>query len=127
MSTCTVAGTITFPVLTGGPNASAVIGAPSVTPTTATTGHQVTYNEGVQRTLKIAALGTQVVSFDGIAAGNFVYVGCSQAVEVTVDGSDTSIDLTAGGFIIISKAGITSLSITAGVVEAEVSVIVLGD
>jgi hypothetical protein len=46
---------------------------------------------------------------------------------VTLSGSATPIALTAGGFIIVSKAGITSLSITASILATEVSVIVLGD
>jgi hypothetical protein len=118
---------MSFPVFTGGPNASSVIGAPTVTPTTATTGHTVTYTEGLQRTLQVGAGLTQSVAFDGIAAGNFVYIGCSTAVEVTLNGSATPIALTAGGFIMVSKAGLTSISIEAGVVASEVSIIVLGD
>ena len=127
MSTLTVVGTMTYPVFTGGPNASSVIGAPVVTPTTATTGHAVTFTEGFQRTLQILANATQAVSFDGIAAGNFIYVGCTTACSVTLSGSATPIALTAGGFILVSKAGISSLSVTASILATEVSVIVLGD
>ena len=127
MSTLTVIGTMTSPVFSGGPNASSVIGAPLVTPSTATTGHTVMYTEGVQRTLQMVALATQTVSFDGIAAGNFVYIGCTKSIEVTLDGSDTPIVLADGGFLMVSKAGLVSISIEAGVLATEVSVIVLGD
>jgi hypothetical protein len=127
MSTATVIGTVTFPAVSGGPNTSPVIGSPVVTPVTATTGHTVTYTEGGARSIAIGATLTQAVSFDGIAAGNFVYIGTDQAIEVTLDGADTAISLLAGGFVMVSKAGITSISITAGVLAANVSVILLGD
>jgi hypothetical protein len=75
----------------------------------------------------MTAGATQTVSFDGIAAGNFVYIGCTKSIEVTLDGSDTPIVLADGGFLMVSKAGLVSISIEAGVLATEVSVIVLGD
>lgn len=127
MSTCTVLGTITFPVFTGGPNSSPVLGTPVVTPSTSTTGHQVTFAEGGLQTLKITAAGTQAVAFNSVTDASLVYICCTKACEVTVDGSDTPIALADGGMLIISKAAVNSLSIEAGVLDTEVAVILLGD
>ena len=127
MSTCTTVGTISFPVFALGPSSSVVIGSPLLGPSTATTGHQVTFTEGGLQTLKITAAGTQAVAFNSVASGAFVYIGCSKACEVTLDGSDTPIALADGGMIIVSKAGLISISIEAGVLDTEVAVILLGD
>ena len=125
MSTATVSGTISYPLFLGGPTVSAVLGAPVTNPTDSS--WTLTYGEGGSTTYKIAALGTQAVSFGSVADADLVYIGSDQEVTVTMNGGADTFTISAGGFMMFGKCSCTEASITAGVVAAEVSVIVLGD
>jgi hypothetical protein len=125
MSSLTVSGTMTFPVFSGGPNVSVVVGSPSVGPSSASS-PTLTYDEGGLKTLQIDAGATHTMSFDTVASAGFLYVGCSRAVSFVLNGGTDSFDLEDGGFLILFKSDLTALEITAGVNPTEVSVVLLG-
>ena len=124
MSTLTLTGTMTFPAFLGGPDISPVIGSPTANPTSSSV--TLTYDEGGLSTYQIAALATQAVSFGSVSDGDFVYIGSDQEITVTMNGGGDTFTISAGGHMMFFKCSCTSASITAGVVDAEVAVIVLG-
>jgi len=126
MSTVTVSGTITFPIALGGPNASLVIGAPTVNPTS-TTGPQLTFTEVSNNTYSVAvADGVVTIPFGTIAAGSLVYVGSSAALDVKFDGSSDAFSLEADGYILVSGAGLVSMTVQATLLTGTVQVLILG-
>jgi hypothetical protein len=125
MSTATVTGTISFPVASTAPVAAISIGAPSVNPTS-TTGHTVTFTEQATMSYFVAASGTQAINFGSIASGALVYVGTDQGITITVNTATPALAISAGGFALFSKVAITALSVTAGVIDANVQVMILG-
>jgi hypothetical protein len=125
MSTLTISGTMTFPMFNGGPNASLVIGAPAVNPSS-TSGPTLTFDEGGVKTLQIAAGVTQSVPFGTVGDGDFVYIGVDAAATIIFNGGADEFTLAAGGFIIMHLGSITAATIEAGVVDVEVSVVILG-
>ena len=124
-SELTIAGTLTFPTVTGGPDTSAVLGAPTVTPSS-TSGPQLTYEEGGSNSYTIPVGAPVTIPFGTLAAADAVYVGSDQAVDIVLDGGD-AISLKADGFILLSLASIAAMTVEATGVEANVVVILLGD
>jgi len=122
----TITGTISYPLAPGGPTVSPVLGAPVVNPTS-TTKPQLDFNEVAGGTFKLLALATHNVDFQTLAAADCVYIGTDQQVTVTLNGGVTTHILQAGGFILMFKAGVTAISITAGPLAATVQVTLLGD
>ena len=126
-STATISGTITYPINTGGPNASMVVGSPSVTPSS-TSGPQLTFNEKASGTYVIATgAGTVTIPFGTVADGDLVYVGADQPVEVVFNGGSDTFTLPVGGFILMYGASITAMTVTATLLDATVEVLILGD
>ena len=124
MSTLTITGTMTFPAFLGGPDISPVIGSPTANPTSSSV--TLTYDEGGLTTYQIAATTTQAVSFGSVGDGDLVYIGTDQEVTVTMNGGNDTFTISAGGHMMFFKCSCTAASIVAGVVDAEVAVIILG-
>ncbi len=124
MSTATIAGTITFNVTAGGPSASTVLGAPTITPSS-TTGPQVTYTESSSNSYSVPTGGPTTIPLGTIADADLVYIGADQDVTITLVPTST-INLTADGFILLSGASITAITVDADAVTATVSVVILG-
>ena len=128
MSTCTTSGTITYPIASGGPNASLVIGSPSVTPSSSS-GPSLTYVERAGGTLYVAqADGVKTVNFQTLSSADLVYVGTDQPIDVVFNGGSDTHSLEAGGLILMYKAGITAMTVEAtSSNDATVEVLLLGD
>lgn len=124
MSTATIAGTITFPVVSGGPNASIVLGAPTITPSS-TTGPQLTYTEGGSNTYSVPTGAPTTIPLGTVTDGDLVYIGSDQAASVVLNGS-TALTIEADGFILLSGASITSITVAATSLTANVVVVILG-
>jgi hypothetical protein len=86
----------------------------------------VDYNEEAMFRAKILALATQVINFGTVASASFVYIGTDKAITYSLNGGP-SLPLAEGGFVLLKGASITSLSITAGILDANVYVLILGD
>jgi hypothetical protein len=125
-STLEITGKMTMPNAPGGATTQKLIGAPIITPSS-TTGAQVTYNEKCEYEFKIAAAATQVVNFGSVADGAFLYIGTDKAVTYKLNGGSEVFSLADGGFAFIKGGTVTALSITAGVVAANVYVLIVGD
>jgi hypothetical protein len=126
MSTLTISGTMTFPLFNGGPNTSAVVGAPVVNPSS-TSGPTLDYDEGGAKTLSVSAGGSVSLSFDSVADGDFLYIGCDKSVSLVFNGGADSFTLSDGGFCMFYLGSMTQVDITGGAVDSEVSAIILGD
>ena len=125
MATATIAGTISFPVASIAPVAAISIGSPTVNPTS-TTAYTVTFTEQSTCSYYVLASGTQAINFGTIATGALVYIGTDQAITLTINGATPAISIAQGGFVLLSKATVTSLSVTAGATNADVQVMILG-
>jgi len=125
-SLLTIVGTLTFPTVKGGPDTSTVLGAPTVTPSSSS-GPQLTYEEGGSSSYLVAVGAPVAIPFGTLASADAVYVGSDQAVDIVLDGGSEKISLAADGFILLSKAGVASMTVEANAVDANVVVILLGD
>lgn len=127
MATATIAGTITAPLATGGPDASLVVGSPSITPSSSS-GPTLTFNEKSSNTYSVTVLGGAfTVPFGTISAADIFYLGVDQASTVILNGGAETITLEAGAFILLYKAGITAATVTATAIDAVVEVFIAGD
>ena len=126
MAVLNVLGKMTYPGSPSGASNPVMIGAPTV-PATSTTGYSLNYNETAQFEYVIPAAGTRVVNFGSISTGKFVYIGTDQPITYTLNGGVEVFSLSAGGFLMLTMASITALTIIAGAQEARVFVVVLGD
>lgn len=125
MSSLTIHGTLTFPTVKGGSTTSPVLGAPTITPSSAS-GPTLTYTEGGSNTYKCAVGAPVTIPFGTMASADAVYIGSDQAIDITIDGG-SPISVAADGFILLYKAGIAAITVEATVLEASVVVILLGD
>ena len=125
-STMNVTGRMTLPNSPGGFTTPLLIGTPSVLPADSATGAEVTYNEKAEFWATILASATQVINFGTVAAASFVYIGTDKDITFAVDGGDDQ-NLAAEGFVMIKGSDIAALSITAGILDANVYVLILGD
>ena len=127
MATATISGTITFPIATGGPNASMIIGAPSVTPSS-TTGPQLTFTEKSSNTYKVTVAGGATdIPFGTVADADLVYIGTDQGVSIVFNGGTDTFTLPIGGFILMFGASLTAIEVTATGVDANIDVLIMGD
>ena len=126
MATLTIAGTITYPIATGGPNASMVLGAPSVTPSS-TTGPTLTFTEKSSNNYLVTTADSPVtVPFGTVSDADLVYVGTDQPVTITFSGGSDIFTLPIGGFIMFYKASITAMIVTATLLDANIDVLIAG-
>lgn len=131
MADCVITGTITAPIATSGPTASLYIGSPITSYGSASL--TKAYDESKSSTLKIDSTdGVVTIGLDTVASGDVVYLGCDKACTFAIngndhvigDGSGTSDD---GGFILMSGAAVTTLTVTASLaVETTITVSVYG-
>lgn len=126
MATATVSGTITYPIASGGPNASMIIGTPSVTPSSSS-GPQLTFNEKSSNTYKVPTGAPTTIPFGTVADGDLVYIGTDQPLSVVFNGGADTFTLPIGGFIMMYGASITAIQATATLLEATVEVLIMGD
>lgn len=127
MSTGTITGTIVFPTSPSGFSQSIPIGAPVII-AASLVGAQLNYTESATKTLLVTqADGVVTVSFDAIASADILYVGTDQPISVKMNGSATAITLAAGGYILIYKGSMTSMTVQATTSNsATISMVLLG-
>ena len=127
MSSAVTTGVVTYPIASGGATASLIVGSPVIT-TASTAGPTLTYVEQAGGTLYVAqGDGVVTVSFQTLTAADLLYVGTDQAIDVIIDGG-SAVSLEAGGFIFMSLAGNTSMTVEATTSnEATITVLLLGD
>lgn len=127
MGTATITGNISFPIAEGGPDASLVIGSPVKGPTD-TTGPQLTFNEQSLNSYVVTVTGGAfTVPFGTISAADIFYLGTDQEITVTLNGGSDVFTIAAGGFILMSMAGITAVEVTATVLDAKIQAGLIGD
>ena len=126
MATSTTSGTITFPVSVGGPNASLVIGAPTVNPSS-TSGPQITFTEQASNTYSVAAADATVsIPFGTITTGELIYIGSDEEITVKLNGSTDGITVDADGYLLLSGCNTTAITVAATLNTATVQVLILG-
>lgn len=126
MATATISGSVTFNVVTDGPSTSIILGSPAVSPSSST-GAQVSFTESLTSTLSVPTAAPTSIPFGTIASANVLYIGVSTACTVILDGGAEEINLSAGGQLLLTNAGITSATVQADTSQATVTYIVLGD
>lgn len=126
MGTATISGKITYPLVSGGPDTSILLGSPSVTPASSE-GAQISFGEGGTQTL-IASSGSPVTLPMGtVEVGSLLYVGSNQPVTLKLNGGTENISISAGGFILLSQCEVTSAVIEATGSQATITYAILGD
>jgi len=123
--TLTITGNMAMPSAPGGSTTQILIGAPDVVP--GGNAASIAYNEKAKYEFTIAALATKVVDFGTIADGKFLYIGTDKAITYKLSGGSDVLSLDDGGFMLIALGGITAVEITAGPVEANPFVVIVGD
>ena len=126
MATATISGTITYPIASGGPDASMIIGTPSITPSSSS-GPQLTFTEKSVGSYKVAVGGPVTIPFATVADCDLLYVGSDQPVTIIFNGGAESFTLPIGGFIMMYKASITGMTVEATLLDANVEVLILGE
>lgn len=124
-STLDISGKMTSPNSPGGSTTQIFIGTPTVIPTS-TTGAVVSYDEKVEFWYTITAGASQVVNFGSVASGTFLYIGTDKAVTYKVNGGVEVFNIADEGFVMVKGGTLTALEITAGVVDANVYVLIVG-
>lgn len=123
----TVSGTMTFPIFPGGPEASLVIGSPTIDPSD-TGGITADFDRCCIKTLIIEPGHTEDISFETITSVNFTYTGVEgSSILITAGGQMLMLD--NHGFILITNPqGITSYTIqNVGTEDALVSLVLAGE
>lgn len=126
MSSATIAGTISFPVVTDGATSSVIIGAPSVT-SSSTSGVGVSYTEGGVTTLMVGTSAPTSLPMGTVASAAVFYVGTNNPVNLILNGGAETITLGANGGILLFNTSITEATVQATTTPANVSFVVLGD
>ena len=125
MSTATISGTLVYPASPSGNNQTVPIGAPAIT-ASSTTGAQLTYTEGVTKTLSVAQADNVVtVSFDTLTDVDILYIGTDQDIDVKLNGSSDAISLSANGFIMIHLGSCTGMTVQATTINTATVVVAL--
>lgn len=125
-STMNIVGRMTMPNSPGGSTTPLLIGTPTVLLADAATGAEVDYTEKAEFWATILAGATQIINFGTVSAASFLYIGADKAVQYTIDGG-SAVDLAAGGFVMIKGSDIAALTVKAGILDANVYVLILGD
>ena len=123
-STAAITGTITSYVTGTGPSASLALGSPTVSPSS-TSGPSVTFDESLITYYSVPTGAPTSISLGTIAEATLVYVGASQACTLTIN-TTNEINIDADGFVLISGASVTALSVEADSLDANVSIALFG-
>ena len=126
MSTATVSGTISYPLVAGQPSSVIYLGNPTIT-SASTTGAQITFTEGGTQTVIVGSSSPVTLPMGTVASGNMIYIGANQPVSLILNGGAEVISIAGDGFVVLSKCGITGATLQATSADATVTFTVRGD
>jgi hypothetical protein len=126
MSTATITGTISYPIVTGGPTSSIYLGSPSID-SSSSAGATISFSEGGTQTVVAPSGSPTTLPMGTVANGSLIYVGSSQPVSLVLNGGSDTIYIAADGFVLLSKCTVTELTVQATSSQAIVTFMVLGD
>ena len=124
MATVTTTGYLTSYVTGTGPAANISLGSPTINPSS-TSAPSITFDESLITHNTVPTGAPTSIGLGTIAEATLIYVGCTTSCTLTLVPTAT-VNLDANGFMLISGASITSLSIEADAVEADVSIAIFG-